>query len=101
MDHVISRVRNRTNVAVHIFGRLTMGERGGDERIPLPACIVVGAQTFLVDPISSTDAMIGQVDRALLQLDRYQRGDLVVIVAGRRRTQAGPPTLSTYTASAI
>jgi hypothetical protein len=30
---------------------------------------------------SSTDAMIGQVDRALLQLDRYQRGDLVVIVA--------------------
>ena len=75
MDHVISRVRNRTNVAVHIFGRLTMGERGGDERIPLPACIVVGAQTFLVDPISSTDAMIGQVDRALPQLDRYQVPD--------------------------
>jgi hypothetical protein len=52
-----------------------MGERGGDERIPLPACIVVGAQTFLVDPISSTDAMIGQVDRALPQLDRYQVPD--------------------------
>ena len=47
----------------------------GDERIPLPACIVVGAQTFLVDPISSTDAMIGQVDRALPQLDRYQVPD--------------------------
>lgn len=30
----------------------------------------------------STDSMIRQVDHALLELGRYQRGDLVIIVAG-------------------
>ncbi|OUS93558.1 pyruvate kinase [Rhodococcus sp. NCIMB 12038] len=41
-----------------------------------------GTETFLVDPVASTDEMIHQVDHALLGLGRYQRGDLVVIVAG-------------------
>ncbi|QSE84981.1 pyruvate kinase [Rhodococcus koreensis] len=41
-----------------------------------------GTETFLVDPVDSTDEMIRQVDIALLRLGRYQRGDLVVIVAG-------------------
>ncbi|MDT2005895.1 hypothetical protein FXW78_16145 [Rhodococcus opacus] len=41
-----------------------------------------GTETFLVDPVESTDQMIHQVDHALLGLGRYQRGDLVVIVAG-------------------
>ena len=41
-----------------------------------------GTETFLVDPVESTDQMIHQVDHALLGLGRYRRGDLVVIVAG-------------------
>ncbi|SDD96466.1 pyruvate kinase [Rhodococcus tukisamuensis] len=41
-----------------------------------------GTETFLVPGMSTTDAMIGQVDTALLSLGRYNRGDLVVIVAG-------------------
>ncbi|MEV0360525.1 pyruvate kinase [Nocardia sp. NPDC050697] len=41
-----------------------------------------GTETFLVPTVHSTDAMIKQVDTALLTMNRYQRGDLVVIVAG-------------------
>ncbi|CCW14029.1 MULTISPECIES: pyruvate kinase [Rhodococcus] len=41
-----------------------------------------GTETFLVDPVRTTDDMIRQVDTALLRLDRYRHGDLVVIVAG-------------------
>jgi pyruvate kinase len=41
-----------------------------------------GVETFLVDFVQSTDAMVRQVDHAILSIDRFQRGDLVVIVAG-------------------
>ncbi|MFZ2175171.1 MAG: pyruvate kinase [Rhodococcus sp. (in: high G+C Gram-positive bacteria)] len=41
-----------------------------------------GTETFLVEPVSSTDSMVSQVDHALLSLGRYQRGELVIIVAG-------------------
>ncbi|MFC9767902.1 pyruvate kinase, partial [Rhodococcus jostii] len=41
-----------------------------------------GTETFIVDPVESTDAMVRQVDHALLGLGRYQKGELVVIVAG-------------------
>ncbi|MGQ4599906.1 pyruvate kinase [Nocardia sp. R6R-6] len=41
-----------------------------------------GTETFIVPTVSTTDAMIHQVDVALLSMDRYQKGDLVVIVAG-------------------
>ncbi|MEU1997905.1 MULTISPECIES: pyruvate kinase [Nocardia] len=41
-----------------------------------------GTETFIVPTVDSTDAMIHQVDVALLSMDRYQKGDLVVIVAG-------------------
>ncbi|KXX55181.1 pyruvate kinase [Rhodococcus sp. LB1] len=41
-----------------------------------------GTETFLVDPVESTDEMIRQVDTALLRLGTYRHGDLVVIVAG-------------------
>ncbi|WP_225929450.1 MULTISPECIES: pyruvate kinase [Rhodococcus] len=41
-----------------------------------------GTETFIVDPVDSTDAMVRQVDNALLGLGRYQKGELVVIVAG-------------------
>ncbi|CAN5441950.1 pyruvate kinase [soil metagenome] len=41
-----------------------------------------GTETFIVPHIESTDGMIRQVDKSLLELGRYKRGDLVVIVAG-------------------
>ncbi|WP_330231892.1 pyruvate kinase [Nocardia sp. NBC_00508] len=41
-----------------------------------------GTETFIVPTVNTTDAMIHQVDVALLSMDRYQKGDLVVIVAG-------------------
>ncbi|MGY4102670.1 pyruvate kinase [Nocardia sp. R16R-3T] len=41
-----------------------------------------GTETFIVPTVDSTDAMIHQVDVALLSMQRYQKGDLVVIVAG-------------------
>ncbi|HEY5856449.1 MAG TPA: pyruvate kinase [Aldersonia sp.] len=41
-----------------------------------------GTETFLVDNVATTDEMIGQVDHAMLSMQRYSRGDLVVIVAG-------------------
>ncbi len=41
-----------------------------------------GTETFIVPTVDSTDAMIKQVDQALLSMNRYAKGDLVVIVAG-------------------
>ncbi|MBX7435349.1 pyruvate kinase [Mycobacterium sp. Y57] len=41
-----------------------------------------GTETFIVPHIETTDGMIRQVDKSLLDLGRYRRGDLVVIVAG-------------------
>jgi len=41
-----------------------------------------GTTAHLVPAVNSTDAMVRQVDTAMLQMDRYQRGDLVVVVAG-------------------
>ena len=41
-----------------------------------------GTETFIVDGMQSTDEMIRRADRELLQMSRYKRGDLVVIVAG-------------------
>jgi len=41
-----------------------------------------GTETFIVPHIQTTDGMIRQVDKSLLELGRYRRGDLVVIIAG-------------------
>ena len=41
-----------------------------------------GTETFIVPHIHTTDGMIRQVDKSLLELGRNKRGDLVVIVAG-------------------
>jgi pyruvate kinase len=41
-----------------------------------------GVEAFLVDHVDSTDAMVRQVDHAMLSIERFQPGDLVVIVAG-------------------
>ncbi len=41
-----------------------------------------GTETFVVPKVESTDAMVRQVDQAMLSIGRYERGDLVVVVAG-------------------
>ena len=41
-----------------------------------------GTETFIVPHMETTDDMIRIVDKSLLELGRYKRGDLVVIVAG-------------------
>ncbi|WP_084423518.1 pyruvate kinase [Rhodococcoides kyotonense] len=41
-----------------------------------------GTETFLVPEVATTDAMVIEVDKALLELGRYNKGDQVVIVAG-------------------
>jgi pyruvate kinase len=41
-----------------------------------------GVETFLVDYVTSTDAMVRQVDHAILSIGRFKPGDVVVIVAG-------------------
>ncbi|MEU4668691.1 pyruvate kinase [Amycolatopsis sp. NPDC023774] len=41
-----------------------------------------GTVTTIVPRVDSTDQMIHQVDQAMLEMGKYQRGDLVVIVAG-------------------
>ena len=48
-----------------------------------------GVETFLVAPVSHTDQMVRQVDRALLDLERCRKGELVVIVAGSPPGMAG------------
>lgn len=52
-----------------------------------------GTETFLVDPVESTDDMVEQVDRALLELGRFERGDTVVIVAGSPPNTVGSTNL--------
>lgn len=41
-----------------------------------------GTAARIVEPVASTDAMVRQVDQAMLAMPRYQPGDLVVVVAG-------------------
>ncbi|RWA17535.1 pyruvate kinase [Mycolicibacterium elephantis DSM 44368] len=41
-----------------------------------------GTETFIVPHIQTTDGMIQHVDKSLLELGRYKRGDLIIIVAG-------------------
>jgi pyruvate kinase len=48
-----------------------------------------GTETFIVPECDSTDAMIRQVDKALLEIGRLKVGDQVVIVAGSPPNTAG------------
>lgn len=41
-----------------------------------------GTETFLVPRVESTDEMVRQVDTAMIEIGRYQAGDLMVVVAG-------------------
>ena len=52
-----------------------------------------GVETFLVDKVESTDAMVRQVDNAILSIGRFKPGDLVVIVAGSPPATVGSTNL--------
>jgi pyruvate kinase len=52
-----------------------------------------GVETFLVDSVDSTDAMVRQVDHAMLSIERFHPGDLVVIVAGSPPNTVGSTNL--------
>ncbi|MCF6429041.1 MULTISPECIES: pyruvate kinase [Amycolatopsis] len=53
-----------------------------EESVRSQLALTWGTHTELVPSVDSTDRMIKQVDRAMLETGRYQAGDLVVIVAG-------------------
>jgi hypothetical protein len=57
-----------------------------------------GTESFLVPRVETTDAMVRQVDHAMLSISRYQPGDLVAIVGGSHQPLRTPPTSSGYTA---
>lgn len=48
-----------------------------------------GARTFLAPNVDSTDEMMQAMDEALLAMDEYEEGDLVVVVAGTPAGIAG------------
>ena len=52
-----------------------------------------GTEAFLVDKVASTDEMMHQVDKAVLEIGRYERGEVVVIVAGSPPHQVGSTNL--------
>ncbi len=52
-----------------------------------------GVETFLVDKVESTDAMVRQVDQAILSIGRFKPGDLVVVVAGSPPSTVGSTNL--------
>jgi pyruvate kinase len=52
-----------------------------------------GTETFLVPRVDTTDAMVRQVDQAMLSIARYQPGDLVVVVAGSPPATEGSTNL--------
>ena len=52
-----------------------------------------GVRTFVVPAVADTDAMIVQVDHAMLRIPGYQSGDTVVIVAGAPPNQTGSTNL--------
>ncbi|RAY16469.1 pyruvate kinase [Actinomadura craniellae] len=51
--------------------------------------LVWGVETFLVPHVDHTDEMVRQVEQALLEIGRCQKGDRVVIVAGSPPGTAG------------
>jgi pyruvate kinase len=55
-----------------------------------------GVETFIVPPARHTDAMVRQVEEALLHIGRCDKGDKVVIVAGSPRVPRAAPTRCGY-----
>ncbi|WP_308606807.1 pyruvate kinase [uncultured Corynebacterium sp.] len=41
-----------------------------------------GAETFLSEAVESTDDMMAAIDEALLGMDKYKEGDMIIVIAG-------------------
>jgi pyruvate kinase len=52
------------------------------EHIRRRMALTWGVKSFLVDPVTHTDAMFGQVDELLLGQGLAEPGDKVVVIAG-------------------
>ena len=52
-----------------------------------------GVRTFVTPAVETTDAMVEQVDLAMLQVPGYEAGDVVVIVAGAPPNTSGSTNL--------
>src|SRR6476660_6612017 len=52
-----------------------------------------GVRTFVTPAVATTDAMVEQVDHAMLQVPGYAAGDVVVIVAGAPPNTSGSTNL--------
>jgi pyruvate kinase len=48
-----------------------------------------GTEAFLTPMVSHTDDMVRQVDQALLELERCEKGDIVIITAGTPPATSG------------
>lgn len=48
-----------------------------------------GVETFIIDPVETTDEMIEEMDRVLLDIGRYLPGETVVVVAGTPPNTSG------------
>ncbi len=53
-----------------------------DQAVRSQLAVAWGVETFLVQPVRHTDEMVKQVDAALLDFGRAEKGEPVVIVAG-------------------
>ncbi|AGT05824.1 pyruvate kinase [Corynebacterium glutamicum MB001] len=53
-----------------------------NEAVRSELALTWGATTFLCPPVSDTDDMMREVDRALLAMPEYNKGDMMVVVAG-------------------
>jgi pyruvate kinase len=52
-----------------------------------------GVRTFVTPAVETTDAMVEQVDLAMMEIPGYERGDVVVIVAGAPPNTSGSTNL--------
>src|SRR5699024_12636855 len=59
------------------------------EAVRTQLAVTWGAQTFVAPDVDSTDDMMVSMDKALLEMDDYAKGDLVVVVAGTPACLAG------------
>ncbi|MEO6957280.1 MAG: pyruvate kinase alpha/beta domain-containing protein, partial [Antricoccus sp.] len=73
-DTVRRLARHHTDIPLLVFTP--------DIKVRNQLALTWGVETFIVPAVAHTDAMIAQVDAALTSLNRLERGDLIVVVAG-------------------
>lgn len=84
-DTVRRLARHHTDIPLLVFTP--------DIKVRNQLALTWGVETFIVPAVAHTDAMIAQVDAALTSLNRLERGDLIVVVAGSPPGIAGSTNL--------